>query len=167
MLIKLSLLRDELLDVTGQAAGTVRAVIRFNGVKTVAWLAALLLLIAGFYLAQSSNATYLAQGVRLKEARVEELRRENAQLRFDISAATSPKGIEERAKKLGLGPATRVVYTSVPLLEGDERMRVVSFAPRLDAPGTLVTSAPRATVWGQIRALFGLGEYSRAEARSK
>ncbi len=92
---------------------------------------------------------------------------ENAQLRYDMANATSPESIQERAKKLGLGPAQRVVYADLPTLVDDDRLGVVNLPAR--APTTLTKTQPvaSATVLDQLIGLFGFGQNTRAEAQGK
>jgi len=75
------------------------------------------ILVAIVYLAQASNAALIARELRVKQLKIQEVERENAQLRYEIAALASPSAIEQRARKLGLGPAKRVVYAEMPWIQ--------------------------------------------------
>ena len=75
------------------------------------------ILVAMVYLAQSSNAALIARDLRVKQLKIQEVERENAQLRYEIAALASPSAIEQRARKLGLGPARKVVYAEMPWIQ--------------------------------------------------
>ncbi len=139
----------------------------FGGVRTVLWIALGLLLVALVYLAQSSNAAVLARSLRLKQERIAELERENAQLNYDIAAATAPSSIEARARQLGLGPAKNIVYANLPPLQSDRStlpaMGILAASTAADNTPAVPTSP-----WNQILALLGLGGGTdRVEAQSK
>ncbi len=122
-------------------------------VRTVACVALSLLLVSLIYLAQFSNAAILARSLRVKQDRITELQHENAQLEFDIAAATSPSSIEARARKLGLGPAKNIFYTNLPPLQPDRAARIPSVLP---PPSPAVTAAAP-NWWDQIVNLLNLG----------
>ncbi len=138
-----------------------------GGVRTVLWIALGLLLVALVYLAQSSNAAVLARSLRLKQERIAELERENAQLNYEIAAATTPSAIEARARQLGLGPAKNIVYSNLPPLQTEHStlpaMGILAASTEVDFPPASPTSP-----WNQILALFGFDSGTgRAEAQSK
>ena len=120
------------------------------------------------YLAQFSNAAVLAHSLQSKEAQIEELQRENAQLQYEIAVATSPASIEVRARKLGLGPAKNVVYANLPALQSDD----AQILPELPAQSTpsigqdLTVAVP--SPWDQLLVLLGLGNTTNSvQAQSK
>ncbi len=139
----------------------------FGGLRTVAWVAVGLLLVALVYLAQESNAALIARNLRTKQLQLAEIQRENSDLRYQIAAETSPDSIARRASKLGLGPAQHVVYAPIPNLTVEQSVVMPSFAP-YEKPAVKqeqVAAAPSA--WSQILELFGLGQSSdRAQAQS-
>ncbi|MGB8646433.1 MAG: hypothetical protein WCF84_14435 [Anaerolineae bacterium] len=139
----------------------------FGGVRTVAWIAAGLLLVALVYLAQTSNAALIAHNLHIKEAKIQDLEKENAELRYEIASITSPASLEDRAKKLGLGPAKRVIYANLPALAGDDRPGVVDLPARVPDVQLQSTPIAGASVWDQLLALLGLGQTDRAEAQSQ
>lgn len=142
----------------------------FAGVRTAIWIAAGLLLVALVYLAQSSNAALIARNQSVKEARLQELKHEDAFLRLEIAEATSPPTIEKRARALGLAPAQRVVYASLPDLKVDLAEVMPAFAPRTSNKQVLLQDAPAQpqSPLSQILALFGLGTASDSvEAQSR
>jgi hypothetical protein len=138
------------------------------GLRTVIWIAAGLLLVALVNLAQSSNAALIARNLSVNQARLAELQRQDALLRYEIAEATAPPNIERRAVTLGLGPAKHVVYASLPDLNVDMAEVMPAFEPNTPTnrvqPSTTNVSSPL----GQILALFGLGSSSDyAEAHSQ
>lgn len=151
---------------TREALGVVP---NFAGVKTAIWIAAGLLLVALVYLAQSSNAALIARNQSVKQARLEELKHEDALLRYEIAEATSPPSIERRARALGLGPAKHVVYASLPDLKVNMAEVMPAFAPRTTTQVELPSQSVRAqSPLDQVMALFGFGTYSDyAEAESR
>jgi hypothetical protein len=138
------------------------------GLRTVIWIAAGLLLVALVNLAQSSNAALIARNTSVKQARLAELQRQDALLRYEIAEATAPPNIERRAVALGLGPAKHVVYTSLPNLDVNMAEVMPAFEPHtstdLVPPSTTNVPSPL----DQVLALFGLGSSSDyAEAQSQ
>lgn len=154
--------------VSKTAREALGAIPNFAGVRTAIWIAAGLLLVALVYLAQSSNAALIARNLNVKQARLAELQRQDAQLRYEIAQLTAPPNIERRAIALGLGPAKHVVYATLPVLNVDMAEVMPAFAPRTVvsqplSPGILVPSPV-----DQILALFGLGgSTDRVEAQSQ
>lgn len=69
-------------------------------------LMGILALLGMLYLTQSSQATMTGTRVMELQARLERLRRENAQLEYEIAVLTAPEKIAARAWRLGLRPAT-------------------------------------------------------------
>lgn len=126
------------------------------------------LLFALVYLAFSSNAAMTARNLRIKQLKIAEVERENAQLRYRIAALTSPAAIDQRARKLGLGPARKVVYASMPWLRVDpeEIMPAYLRQPRaVFAPPAL---AANGDTWDALFTLLGLNSSgSRANAQTK
>ncbi len=122
-------------------------------VRTVVCVAVSLLLVALIYLAQFSNAAILARSLRVKQQHIIELQQENAQLEFDVAAATSPSSIEARARKLDLGPAQNIVYADLPPLQPDRAAPIPSVPP----PPLPAATAAVPTLWDQILSLLNLG----------
>ncbi len=138
------------------------------GVRTMVWIAAGLLLVALVYLAQSSNAALIARDLSVKQDRIAELQRQDAQLRFDIAQATAPPTIERRAQALGLGPAKHVVYATRPELTVDLAEVMPAFAPHTSTHVVQESPDVAPSPLDQILALFGLGGASdRAQAETQ
>ncbi len=140
---------------------------RIGFTRAIVWAAAGLILVSLVYLAQSSNAALIARNLRIKQLRLEEVQRENAQLRYEIAAATSPSSIDQRARKLGLAPAKNVVYGNMPALRVDLADVMPAFAPKINPPDK---TAPPSTdsLWQQLAALFGFsGASDRVQAKTK
>src|SRR5215831_16971583 len=81
----------------------------FGSARILLFAVCVFILFGLIYLAQASNAALVARDLRVKQLKIEEVERENAQLRYEIAALASPSAIEERARKLGLGPAKKVI----------------------------------------------------------
>lgn len=125
------------------------------------------LLIALIYLAQSSNAAMILREVRVKEQRIAELNRENAQLRYEIAALTAPSAIEQRARKLGLGPAKRVIYADMPWLKPEPNEIMPAFLPHATSV-SVHRSDSNANLLDQLLFMLGLssgGDYVNAQTR--
>ena len=127
------------------------------GMMRVALLAlGMFILVALIYLAQSSNAALLARDLRVKQLKIQEVERENAQLRYEIAALASPSAIEQRARKLGLGPAKRVVYAEMPWIQPEPNELMPAFLPQgniVTAPQTFQSSS---STLDELLALLGL-----------
>ncbi len=127
------------------------------GTARIALLAlGMFILVALIYLAQSSNAALIARDLRVKQLKIQEVERENAQLRYEIAALASPSAIEQRARKLGLGPAKRVVYAEMPWIQPSPNELMPAFLPQgqvVTAPQTIQTDSDTLQ---ELLKLFGL-----------
>lgn len=127
------------------------------GMMRVALLAlGVFILVAMVYLAQSSNAALIARDLRVKQLKILEVERENAMLRYEIAALASPSAIEQRARKLGLGPAKRVVYAEMPWIQPSPNELMPAFLPQgqvVTAPQTYDRNSDTAQ---ELLKLFGL-----------
>lgn len=127
------------------------------GMMRVALLAlGVFILVAMVYLAQASNAALIARDLRVKQLKIMEVERENAQLRYEIAALASPSAIEQRARKLGLGPAKRVVYADMPWIQPSPNELMPAFLPQggtVTAPQTFDANPDTAQ---ELLKLFGL-----------
>lgn len=112
--------------------------------------------VAMLYLAQASNAAILARDLRLKQLRIQEIERENAQLRYEIAALASPSAIEQRARKLGLGPAKRVVYADMPWIQPPPNELMPAFLPQGSSVTTPQTFDRTSDTLQRLIELFGL-----------
>jgi cell division protein FtsL len=127
------------------------------GTARIALLAlGVFILVALIYLAQSSNAALIARDLRVKQLKIQEVQRENAQLRYEIAALASPSAIEQRARKLGLGPAKRVVYADMPWIQPAPNELMPAFLPQGQDTSALQTFETDTNTLGQLLALFGL-----------
>lgn len=127
------------------------------GMMRVALLAlGVFILVAMIYLAQSSNAALIARDLRVKQLKIQEVERENAQLRYEIAALASPSAIEQRARKLGLAPATHVVYADMPWIQPSPNELMPAFLPQgqnVTAPETFKEDT---NTFQELLKLFGL-----------
>lgn len=127
------------------------------------------ILVALVYLAQASNAALIARDLRVKQLKIQEIERENAQLRYEIAALASPSAIETRARKLGLGPAKRVVYAEMPWIQPPPNELMPAFLPDANfetMPQTFNTAEN--TVLEQLLTTLGLGnltDYVNAQTK--
>jgi cell division protein FtsB len=160
-------MQNTVKQISKNTRARLRQLPTFGGVRTMLWVALGLLLVAVVYLAQSSNAALLARSLSLKQERIAELERQNAQLNYEIAAATAPAMIEARVRKMGLGPAKNIVYVNLPPLQAER-----STLPALGilAQSTAADHPPVAPVstWNRVLALFGIDSGTdRVEAQSQ
>jgi cell division protein FtsB len=139
----------------------------FGSARTMVWIVVGLIFVWLIYLAQSSHAAVVARDLRVKQLQLEALNRENAQLRFDIAQLTAPSAIEERARKLGLGPPQNVFYATLPELHVDASELMPAFAPQTQNMTGEAMLASDTNVWEQLLALFGFSSSDRAQAQGK
>jgi len=118
------------------------------------------ILVAMIYLAQSSNAALLARDLRVKQLQIQEVERENAQLRYEIAALASPSAIEQRARRLGLGPAQRVVYADMPWIQPSPNELMPAFLPQGNIITTPQTFKSSSDTLSDLMALLGLDGFS-------
>ena len=127
------------------------------------------ILVALVYLAQASNAALIARDLRVKQLKIQEVERENAQLRYEIAALASPSAIEQRARKMGLGPAKKVVYAEMPWIQPPPNELMPAFLPDGNfstVPQTFQTD--ESTVLEQLLSVLGLGnltDYVNAQGK--
>jgi cell division protein FtsL len=114
------------------------------------------ILVSMVYLAQASNAAILARELRVKQLEIQEVERENAQLRYEIAALASPSAIEQRARKLGLGPAKRVVYAQMPWIQPSPNELMPAFLPQGGIVTTPQTFKSNTDTLDELLKLFGL-----------
>ncbi len=162
-----SSIRNSFKRASKRARASLQDLPTFGGLRTITSVAASLLLVALVYLAQSSNAALIARNLRVKEDRIQQLEQQNAQLRYEISAVTSPAAVEQRAKKLGLGPAKRVIYASLPELQGEDTLKEVAMLPQAPEATAQAESTAGQSVVQQILSMFGLGDSNSAQAQSQ
>ncbi len=123
-----------------------------NGLKTLTGLISLLVLVGTIYLLQMGQATMTGQRAQELLAQAERLNRENAQLEYDIATLAAPARIAERARAMGLRPATPaqtkfVVVNNFPVAQ-----------PKPTAP-EIVAVAPRSGLdawWNDLLAWLGV-----------
>ncbi len=140
----------------------------FGSARLVLFALGAFMLFALIYLAQSSNAALLARDLRVKQLKIQEVERENAQLRYEIAALASPSAIEQRARKLGLGPAKRVVYADMPWIEPSANELMPAFLPQVWGSANAETfDVTNSTVVDQLLSMLGLANIdNRANAVS-
>jgi|SRR5581483_842929 len=131
---------------------------RFGSARIALVALGAFILVALVYLAQASNAAAIARELRVKQLQIQEIQRENAQLRYEIAALAAPSAIEQRARKLGLGPAKRVVYAEMPWIQPSPNELMPAFLPQtqiVPAPETFNTASD--TTLQQLLSVLGFG----------
>lgn len=124
--------------------------------KTIGLLAVLFILaslIGWFYLTQASEATTTALQLQRLASEREHLRRESAEIRYQIAELENLSRIRERALLLGLGPPQNVEYlyiqeseiSSAPVKEND-----LSFSKGDDLRGGVLSSL-QVLLFGQAK----------------
>jgi cell division protein FtsL len=106
----------------------------FDLARALLLLVGLIALLGLLYLTQSAQATMTGKRVLRLQERLEQLRRENAQLEYEIAVLSAPSRIAERAARLGLRPLTPaqakyVVITDYPSLPPASPTKSVTGAP--------------------------------------
>jgi len=89
----------------------------FDLVRALVLLGGIVALLGLLYLTQSSQATMTGKRVVELQTRLEQLQRENVQLEYEIAVLTAPDKMAERARRLGLRPATPQQMTYLVLKE--------------------------------------------------
>jgi len=113
--------------------------------KTIGLLAVLFILtslIGWFYLTQASEATTTALRLQRLASEREHLRRENAEVRYQIADLENLSRVRERARLLGLGPPQKVEYLYISSQEGE-----ISSAPAKEDD---LPSPTRDDLWGRV-----------------
>ena len=87
----------------------------FSVARALLLLVGLIALLGMIYLTQSSQATMTGQRTIELQDKFERLRRENAQLGYEIAVLTTPERIGKIATRLGLRPATITQTTFIPV----------------------------------------------------
>lgn len=116
----------------------------FDLARTLLVLVGVIALVGLLYLAQSTQATLTGKRVVKLQERLEHLRRENAQLEYEIAVLTAPHRIAERAARLGLRPLTParakyVVVTDYPVTSSTASSALTSASPSVSALQVLLS----------------------------
>jgi cell division protein FtsL len=134
----------------------------FGTVRTLVLLIALFALVGLIYLGQSSQATLTGARMLELQGESERLKRENAQLEYEIAVLTTPAKIAERARAQGLRPATisQTIYVTVK----DYPVTPPQPAPVVtESPTTPPTSDSFVVVlWNEVLTRLGLAPSGRA-----
>ncbi len=132
--------------------------VSFSNVRTVIVLLILLVLIGFIYVGQSTQATLNGQRVQDLQTQLDRLNRENAQLEYDIAAMTTPSKIADRARALGLRPATpqQMVFITVKNYPITAKAAPV---PKTNATPTSDSSL--LNLWNELLARLGLAPSPR------
>lgn len=126
----------------------------FGSIRLLILALAVLALLGVIYMAQSTQATLTGQHVQELRDRRARLEREIDQLEYDIAVQSAPAKIAERARALGLHPATlsQTVYLQV------KNYPVTSAKPvTLTHPPQIASDEPFITAWwNELLARIGL-----------
>lgn len=123
------------------------------------------LVVTLFYVAQNSQAVLYARSLRVKQERLAQLERENAQLEAEIAALTSPSALEPRARALGLAPAKNVIYADVPPMSADIADVLPAFVPQTQTPSMKSDlSTQFALWWDSVKLQLGLSRNGTVRA---
>jgi hypothetical protein len=128
----------------------------FSVARALLLLVGLLALLGMIYLTQSSQATMTGTRTLELQEKYERLRRENAQLEYEIAVLTTPDKIAERARRLGLRPATITQTTYIVI----KNYPVASAKPAPLVPNAK-SSDPFELLWNELLARLGLLSNSR------
>lgn len=123
----------------------------FSMARALLLLVGVIALLGMMYLTQSSQATMTGtRAIELQE-KYERLRRENAQLEYEIAVLTTPDKLAERARRLGLRPAT-ITQTTYLVVQN------YPAAPSQPAPSLAPTNSsdPFELLWNELLARLGL-----------
>ncbi len=129
-----------------------------DSIRALLIMLGVLALLGVIYLTQSSQATMTGQRAQDLQTRLDRLKRENAQLEYEIAVLTTPSKIAERARALGLHPATTAQTVFVTVKD------YPISAPK-PAPATvdLTVSSPDSltTLWNELLLRLGLAPIGR------
>lgn len=125
----------------------------FSGARALLLLVGLIALLGMIYLTQSSQATMTGTRTIELQEKYERLRRENAQLEYEIAVLTTPDKIAERARRLGLRPATItqttfLVVKNYPVVSAKPAQVQAALAPTFSNSFELL--------WNELLARLGL-----------
>lgn len=127
----------------------------FSSARALFLLIGLTALLGIIYLTQSSQATMTGTRVIELQNELEQLRRSNAQLEYEIAVLTAPKRIAEIAARRGLHPATLtqttfIVVNNYPVLPPRA-------APRnAESVNTASASNALELLWNELMARLGV-----------
>ncbi len=132
--------------------------VSFSNVRTVIVLLILLVLIGFIYVGQSTQATLNGQRVQDLQTQLDRLNRENAQLEYDIAAMTTPAKMAERARALGLRPATptQMVFITVKNYPVTAKVTLP-----IKTGATPSADSPLVNLWNELLARLGLAPSPR------
>lgn len=126
----------------------------FSIARAVLLLAGLIALLGMIYLTQSSQATLTGTHALELQDRLERLRRENAQLEYEIAVLTTPDRIAERARRLGLRPAT-ITQTLFITVRNYPVLPPKPFVPS-ELANPLAASSSLELLWNELLSRLGL-----------
>ncbi len=132
--------------------------VSFSNVRTVIVLLGFLVLVGLIYVGQSTQATLNGQRVQDLQVQLDRLNRENAQLEYDIAAMTTPAKMAERARALGLRPATPTQMVFITVKNYPVTAKVT---PPIKTNATPSSDSPLVIFWNELLARLGLAPSPR------
>ncbi len=140
--------------------------VNFQFARVLLVLVGLVALVGLVYLAQSAQTTMTGKRVVRLQERLEMLRRENAQLEYEIAVLNAPNRIAERATRLGMRPVTAAQIKYIVV--GDYPMPSSTASARTTMLTASPSAATRELAWAEWLARLGWREAgSSAAARLK
>jgi len=134
--------------------------VSFGTVRALILLLALLALVGLIYLGQSSQATVTGEHVQNLQEQLDRLNRENAQYQYDIAVLTTPSKIADRARAIGLRPATPVQMVFLTIK--NYPVSVARVAPSTTNQSVSTSSdSGVAVLWQEFLARLGLSSNAR------
>ena len=131
----------------------------FSIARALLLLVGLIALLGMIYLMQSSQATMTGTHLIELQGKLERLRRENAQLEYEIAVLTAPDRIADRARRLGLRPATITQTTYIAVKNYPVLPRKPT--PRAEPADTLTASNSIDLLWNELLSRLGLVSNAR------
>lgn len=123
----------------------------FSVARALVLLVGVIALLGMLYLTQNSQAAMTGTRTLELQERLERLRRENVQLEYEIAVLTTPDKLAERARRLGLRPATitQTVFIAINNYPAASK-------PALPATLAPTTNAePMELLWNELLARLG------------
>jgi cell division protein FtsL len=135
--------------------------VSFGSVRALILLLGLLALIGMIYLGQSSQATVTGQHVQNLQEQLDRLNRENAQYQYDIAVLTTPSKIAERARALGLRPATSAQMVFLTVKNYPISVAKITHTPIDQSITASSSDSGVAVLWQEFLVRLGLSSSAR------
>lgn len=158
---------SEMLNSTLQKKPEPNTSITFGDVRALMLIVGLLAVLGFIYLGQNSQATITGRRTQELQAKLERLRRENAQLQYEIAQFTNPNRIAARAIVLGLHPPAENQKTYIVVKNFPNEFSKPPLAPLTSTSSTVPQPSGAELLWNALLERLGLLPFNRAvEAQS-